>query len=139
MAVGLMVGNRFYTIGTGDFFNSFFSTIYINLEKSNWGTKYPITMNYLYRGELPYDLVKDGRLELENIRQELQYFPPSKVVWNFENLDENPPWGNDISPHIANLSNYFVTSEGDDLFEVMILAYNTSLQIKKDVIVKSFL
>ena len=52
MAIGFFVDPIFYTIGMGDFLNSFFSTIYIKLEKSEWGSKYPIIMNDLYWGTI---------------------------------------------------------------------------------------
>ena len=42
MSVGLMVGYNWWTVGEGNFFNSFFSTIYVKLENSNWGSKYPV-------------------------------------------------------------------------------------------------
>lgn len=48
MAVGFFVNPIFYAVGTGDFLNSFFSTVYVRLEGSAWGSKYPIIMNDLY-------------------------------------------------------------------------------------------
>ena len=47
MSVGLMVGYNWWTVGEGSFFNSFFSTIYVQLENKDWGSKYPVIMNKL--------------------------------------------------------------------------------------------
>jgi hypothetical protein len=41
------------------------------------------------------------------------------VVWDIDNPEARPPWGDDISSDITDLSNYFVTSDGRDLFEVL--------------------
>jgi 2,3-bisphosphoglycerate-dependent phosphoglycerate mutase len=39
-------------------------------------------------------------------------------VWDVEDRSKRPPWGDDISPDITSLANYFVTDDGRDLFEV---------------------
>ena len=53
-------------------------------------------------------------------REKLKNYSPYEVIWDIENIEEKPPWGNDISPSITNLSNYFITSTGRDLFEVLL-------------------
>jgi hypothetical protein len=55
MAVGLKVVPIFYKIGTGNFFNSFFSTVTYHLEKSKRGSKFPYLMKNLYQVELLYN------------------------------------------------------------------------------------
>ena len=67
--------------------------------------------------------------ELKIIREELKAFAPDKVVWDIEDLSKQPPWGNDISKDITDLSNYFVSSEGKDLFTV----FFDALQKAKDL------
>ena len=57
--------------------------------------------------------------ELQVIRTELQRFTPDQVVWNHEDLSARPPWGDDIASRITDLSNYFVTSRGDDLIDLL--------------------
>ncbi|MBE9175423.1 hypothetical protein IQ225_09140 [Synechocystis salina LEGE 06155] len=49
----------------------------------------------------------------------LSKFSPDKVIWDIENLDIIPPWGNGISSDITDLLNYFVTSSGRDLIAVL--------------------
>ena len=43
----------------------------------------------------------------------------STVAVNLENdIKKPPPWGNNISKDITDLSNYFVTSDGEDFLTV---------------------
>jgi 2,3-bisphosphoglycerate-dependent phosphoglycerate mutase len=41
------------------------------------------------------------------------------VVWDFEQRNVRPPWGDNISPTITSLADYFVTSDGRDLLAVI--------------------
>ena len=66
--------------------------------------------------------------ELHTVKKEFSRIPPQKVIWDIEDLSRQPPWGNDISEDITDLSNYFVTSEGDDLFDILFEA----LDVAKD-------
>lgn len=120
MAVGFKVGNIVDEIGTQDFLHAFFSTISHHLEPKGWGTKYPELMNELYQGKLDRQQAEKALQDIRQIREQLKSFPPSAVVWDNENLNARPPWGNNISKDITDLSNYFVTSTGRDVFEVTI-------------------
>ena len=60
MSVGLMVGYNWWTVGEGSFFNSLFSTIYVQLENKDWGSKYPVIMNKLYFGDIPLEDIESG-------------------------------------------------------------------------------
>ena len=115
MAVGLKVKFYWYQIGTGDFLHSFFSTIAYNLEDAKWGTKYPYLMKKLYSGILKEGYLKNAKEELEIIKSELKIIPVSEVIWDIDDLSKPIPWGDNISPDITDLSNYFITSDGDDL------------------------
>lgn len=137
MAVGLKVDFLWYPIGSGDFVHSFFSTICCNLENQEWGSKFPYLMNKLYQGELAHQDVDDARAELAIIRKEFEKFPPEKVVWDIEDLDKQPPWGSDISPEIKSLSNYFVTCDGEDLFDEINKAFRESQLEKQNIILDS--
>lgn len=119
MAVGFSIDFLWYQIGTGDFLHSFFSTVCVRLEDGKWGSKYPYIMNILYQGKLEYDEVKHAKKELLEIQEKLKDFSPRDVVWDIDDLKQLPPWGDNISSDITNLSNYFVTSDGRDLIEVM--------------------
>ena len=137
MSVGLMVGYNWWTVGEGSFFNSLFSTIYVQLENKDWGSKYPVIMNKLYFGDIPLEDIESGIAELLSIQEELKKFLPQDVIWDFEDLSLTPPWGNNIAEHITNLSHYFITSSGKDLFEVLLTSFRFALEHGQNVSVKS--
>ncbi|MBF0819827.1 Imm70 family immunity protein [Streptococcus acidominimus] len=137
MSVGLMVGYNWWTVGEGSFFNSFFSTVYVRLENNKWGSKYPVIMNRLYWGEVPLEEIEAGIAELLSIQKELENFLPQEIVWDFEDLSATPPWSDNIAPHITNLSQYFITSSGSDLLEVILTSFKFSIEKGKNVIVRS--
>lgn len=137
MSVGLKVDFLWYPIGTGDFVHSFFSTICFNLENKKWGSRFPYLMNDLYQGELSYNNVKKAREELKIIHNEFALLSPDNVIWDIEDLNKQPPWGKNISQDIKNLSNYFVTSDGEDLFSQIEKAFDNSLIENKDVLLVS--
>ena len=114
MAVGIKVGSITDEIGTADFFHAFFSTISATLE-DRWGARFPVLLNQLYQGSLPHSQASAALSELAQISSELAAFPPSAVVWDIDDRDKQPPWGDNISEDITNLANYFVTSTGRDL------------------------
>jgi hypothetical protein len=123
MGIGLTVGKKHWEIGTADFFRSFLSTISYHLEPHGWGTQYPELMNDLFRdGILNYSSAPKALSDLHTIRQQLARYSPSQVVWNIDDLEAKPPWGDSISSDITDLSNYFITSDGNNLFQVLINA-----------------
>lgn len=119
MGVGLCVRENVWPIGTGDFFHAFFSTVCARLEPGGWGTRFPTVMRELYSGELAPDDAARALAELDQIRAELRRLPPSDIVWDVADRTKRPPWGEDISDEITDLSNYFVTEDGRDLFDVL--------------------
>ncbi len=135
--VGFSVLFYWYQIGSGDFLHSFFSTVALRLENGSWGSVYPVIMNELYQGELPVNKISDAMNELNCIRQELAKYDPNQVVWDIEDLSKQPPWGNRISEDITNLSNYFVTSDGEDFLAVFERALQMGLEVGKPVKIES--
>ena len=116
MAVGIQLGSIIDEVGTDDFFHAFFSTIAANLEPGGWGTRFPVIMKTFYAGSLTQPDAAAALAELVTIRRELSLLFPAKIVWDYEDRSKQPPWGNAIAKEITNLSNYFVTSTGRDLF-----------------------
>lgn len=112
--VGFKVKFYWYQIGSGDFLHAFFSTVAYNLENMKWGSRFPVIMKELYQGHLPKEHVDAAIGELAVISAELRDLSPDHVIWDIEDLSKQPPWGNDISEDITDLSNYFVTSDGED-------------------------
>jgi hypothetical protein len=117
--VSLYVGGTSYEIGTPSFFYCFVSTVSANLEPKGLGSRFPVLINKLSKGSVPVSELSELRRELKTIQTELALLPPSKVVWELERPEKQPPWGSDISKTITNLGNYFVTSDGKDLFNVL--------------------
>lgn len=120
MAVGFRVGSVVDVVGTPEFLHAFFSTISSRLEPRGWGTRYPELFHRLYRGALSVASADKVLGDVLEIREKLRAFKPQEVVWDLENPSAKPPWGDAISEEITDLSNYFVTSTGRDLFDVLI-------------------
>lgn len=137
MSVAFVVGDEYYLVGSGDFLHSFFSTVAYNLENGDWGIKYPYIMNELYRGELEVESVKECLAELEIIRTELKKYLPDKVVWDIDDLSKRPPWGDNISADITDLSNYFVTNDGEDFIEVLKDALEKALELNEKLLIEA--
>lgn len=119
MGVAIQVGSIADEIGSAAFFHAFFSTISVRLEPNGWGSRFPLLMRHLYHGELPSGLAAGALVELEEVCSELGRLPPSEVVWDAENRSAKPPWGDNISSDITSLGNYFVSSTGRDLFDLL--------------------
>lgn len=136
MALSLHVGKKSFEIGTASFLKSFFSTIYIHLENKLWGSKFPMIMNEFYSGKLLPHLCGQAIVELEEIHKQLKNLSPEQIVWDFENLNDQPPWGNNISQAITSLANYFWTSDGKDLFIVLQNAFEEGLNTNEEIIIQ---
>lgn len=136
MAIGFKVKYFWYQIGAEDFLHAFFSNICYHLENKKWGSKYNVIMDKLYSGELRFEDINNALNELDEIKNKLKLISPNKVIWDIDNLDSNPPWGNNISSDITDLSNYFVTSDGEDFITILqhalekAASLNTSLEIQ---------
>ncbi len=137
MSVVLTVKVFSFPIGTGSFFFSFFSTVAVRLEKEEWGSRFPVIMNELYDGCIPRRHLRRAEKELAQIREELKRFPRTDVVWDYEDRDQQPPWGDNVSDAIHDLSEYFVTSEGKDLLSVIGRAIQAAKDLRESVVVES--
>lgn len=129
MAVGFNVGFFWYQIGSGDFLHCFFSTVAVNLENNHWGSRFPMIMNKLYQGSLENENVSNALTELNIIREELKKLPTNKVIWDIDDIKKMPPWGENISEDITDLSNYFVTSDGEDFLTIFEHALEKSQEL----------
>jgi hypothetical protein len=94
-------------------------------------------MNELYQGTLDKDNVETAIVELKKIQLELQAFSPDKVVWDIDDLSKQPPWGKNISNDITNLSNYFVTSDGEDFITIFFNALEKAKKLQMDLTIES--
>ena len=118
MAVGIKVGSIVDEIGAPSFLHSFFSTISAHADDGRWGSRFPHLFR-LYEGRVPAHEAADALAELREAKLILSRLSPASVVWDIENRSAKPPWGSDISPGITSLGNYFVSSTGRDLFDLL--------------------
>ena len=119
------------------FCTRFFSTVAYNLENGNWGSRFPVIMSELYQGRLKSEHIDKALEELRVIKRGLQGIAPEKVVWDIEDLSKRPPWGNNISEDITDLSNYFVNSDGDDFLSIFFHALEKAKEVNAEVQIKS--
>ena len=137
MATAFTVKFYMYPIGTSDFLHAFFSTVCGRLENGKWGSRYPYLMNELYQGMLSAEHLEAGAEELAQIKQALARFAPNQVIWNIEDLSLTPPWGDNISEDITDLSNYFVTSEGEDFLAVSSAALDKARELNVPLTIRT--
>ena len=131
MGISFEAGDERYEIGSSSFLNAFTSTIGYHLENNELGSKYPL-MKELLEGNLTWQDAEEAEKEALQIQKELTKFSPDKIIWDCNDLSKRPPWG-DNSSHITSLANYFVTSDGKDLFEVIFKVLNDSKRDEVDI------
>ncbi len=120
MSLSFHIENFSAEIGSPDFLHAFFSTICCHLEENKWGSKYPELMRELYQGKLEPNKAKKVLHDVLEMREKLKAFSPKEIIWDIDDLQKRPPWGDKIDSNITDLSNYFVTTDGKDFFEVLI-------------------
>jgi hypothetical protein len=138
MGVCIKVGSIADELGAASFVHSFFSTVSVHGEPSGWGTRFPHLMNELYEGRLPVENASLALKELLEAKAILSNIPPSKVVWDFEDRAAQPPWGGDIAESITDLGNYFVSSTGRDLFELLEETFRAAIDENRDATIESY-
>ena len=111
----------------------FFSTVAYNLENQEWGSRFPVIMNKLYQGKVDGENIDKAIEELSIIKEELRKFSPDKVIWDIDDLSKQPPWGENISKDITDLSNYFVTSDGEDFMMVFYRALEKAKEVNAGI------
>lgn len=137
MAVGFSYKYYFVKVGMGDFLHSFFSTIAYRLENGDWGSKYPYLMRGLYWGKLEWRDIKFARSELKKVQTELKKLPRDQVIWDFDDLSMQPPWGDNISEDVTDMSNYYVTSDGQDLITVIFRVFDEAERMRESIEIQS--
>ena len=51
------------------------------------------------------------------------------MIWDIDDRSLTPPWGDNISEDITDLSSYFVTSEGEDFLTVFSSALDKAREL----------
>jgi hypothetical protein len=122
--VGCRVGIIAYDIGPWENYDALFATISYHLEPNGWGTKYPELMNRCFQGRLSRRHAEKVREDIRAIREELKRFPPSAVIWDYKNPGFRPPKRRCTREHATDLSDYFVSDHGRNVFD----GINSALQ-----------
>lgn len=133
MGVSLRVGPIAYPIGTGAFLGAFFDTVTGRLEDGPRGRRFPRLGDLYQHGELEASHLDAARTELSVVRERLSLLPPTAVIWDLDDPSAAPPWGDDIAASITDLSNYFVTSDGRQLLDVIQTALDTGVRLGRAV------
>jgi len=99
---------------------------------------YPLLlMKELYQGKLKHENIDSAIRELNEIELLFKKLGTNKVVWDIDNLKLSPPWRDNISSDIHNLSEYFWTNDGYNLFEIIREALEEGKKEQVDVELKS--
>jgi len=118
MTIYLKQGSVVTEVGPQGILHSLFSTIAVRLEDGKWGSRFPVIMNVFYQGKLDRLHADTAFAEMKIIREELKAVAPKYVVWDIENLDQEPPWaGVEIASHVTSAQNYFATTYGRNLVD----------------------
>lgn len=136
MSISIHVGEHSEPLGSGSYLHSFLSTISHHLEPQGWGTRYPELMVDLSQGSLRHSKSRKALQDLVDIQKTLKKYSPRDVVWDINDLGTRPPWGDDIDSDITDLSNYFITSSGKDMFQVIADFLKISADSGLDVLIE---
>lgn len=117
--VAFTVGTERWEVGDAAFLHCFFSTMSAHTEPDGWGTRYPVLMRELYVGTLAPQNAAQCRDDLRQAFAALAVLPPSAVVWDYSDRSLRPPWEAATPAHIRHLGEYFMASDGTNLFTVI--------------------
>lgn len=93
-------------------------------------------MTELYQGRLPHGNALLALAELQQAKVTLSKLPSTSVVWDIENRQSKPAWGDNIAAHITSLGNYFVSSTGRDMFDILEEALAASAEEQQDAVLQ---
>lgn len=73
--------------------------------------------------------------EFNLVRDRLSQIEPEQIIYDYNEPEKQPPWGDKISPVITSCANYLTTGDGDDLLAeiVKILTYAAYVKASVDV------
>lgn len=114
---------RTVDIGTAEIWEAFVGTVKVLLVQEQ--DDIPFALQFLLTGRCDPNQCIESAREMNLVRDRLAQYPPSKIVYNINDLSFVPNWAKTISPVITSCASFFTTSDGKDLlFEtVSILCY----------------
>lgn len=131
-AVGIKVDIYWYKLGRPAFVFSFFSTIVVRLENSQWGSRFPIIMNGAYQGLVDYKDLKALRREIKQVEEEMTSMGCEKYVWDCEVPSKRPDPDYQAKAGM-NLAECFMTKSGRTVFEIFHLAIENGIKSKANL------
>ena len=120
MTIAFRHGTVISEIGIDVVLHSLLSTAALRLEGGEWGSRFPLIMLKLYQGRLDSRDADSALQELLQIQAGLSSLEPDRVVWDFNDLSRQPPWGNAVAPRIISMANYHTTNTGQCLLDEML-------------------
>ena len=125
-----------YWLDSGAHFRSFFSTIWNRLEHRQWGSRFPVTMNKLFPGDVDVSEIDAFAAELKVIQEEFRQLPVYELTWNYEQPDACPPDGMQFDAPVRTCEDFFCHYNGIDLFHALwgcvkdVKYHGTSVHVK---------
>lgn len=117
MTLGWQMDGEWVELGREELVYAFFSTAVCRLEKGKCGRRFPRLTHALLRGTLLYKHIDAGMQELTTIWEEMKALSPAQVVADYKAPKEREEWMDAPRPDMANLTDWFVTADGESLFD----------------------
>ena len=109
----------------------------IGKQYEKWTCVGEITMSVGFQVSYNWYEIDRAIKELKIIKKKLKKFSLDKVVWDIENLEKHPPWGKNISDEISDLSNYFITSDGEDFITIFMHALEKAKETGEGIAIRN--
>ena len=127
MTIAFRHGAVITEIGINVVLHSLLSTVAVRLEGGEWGAHFPLIMIKLCQGRLDAPDADTALLELRQIRAGLATLAPAELIWDFNDLSRQPPWGDAVAPRTTSMADYHTTNASRNLLDEM-LACVTALK-----------
>lgn len=111
-----------YNLGYEHMVQSLFSTIAYNLENKKWGSVYPVIMNEFYKGKLEPNRINYAIAEIKDIKKKLSKLNVSKMIYDFDKLDEIPP----MDPNLdIKIDDVYKNKNGERMTDIILKVLET--------------
>lgn len=123
-------GKVFVDVGNIEYWNCFYSTIITNLK--NYINDNSLVMSFIKNGSCEHSDCLSIARELNLIKDKLSMLPPDQIVYDYNDLSKEPPWGSSISSIVTSCGNFFTTSDGRDLISEIniVLCYSSVKKVR---------
>lgn len=127
-----------FWFGELNFVDAFFNTVCYRLENNRWGSRFPHLMRDLYNGKVEQKNINEFEKEVHTVEEELKKFKIQQVVYDLNDPTVEPPWhSSGISNELTNLSDYWVTNDGQKLFQNLYKAINSAKRTNQTLLLES--